>query len=401
MLNRRTVLATSSAAAIAGSQVARARAAENTDVKIDPYDQTPEQKVYHSLRFPKLDHEGYQDFVKGFKTFQGKQRTSREGIIRLGEFLRSKGLATGETDLDYEECFHIMMEDPSYAASIRLETSCQHLMWDRAQRTFHNDADKYLAAMEATDNSGPGTLELNPGMVLPEYTIYEIHAQPGGYVGDPFAGWIYHYAVTIAFYQGRNDFEAIHLSIAQSHPIPRDGKVLRILDVGCGTGESTTAIKERFPNAEVWGIEVGGPMVRYAHHRAVNMNLDINFAQRLAEDTKFPDEYFDIVTCYILMHEVDGDAGKKIASEMKRILRPGGVFNMVDGPSNGHPTSRRPTSVRGKAGLWVTYRYYVEPWYLVFIRSNYQKVMAEAGFIMDLDGPAVSGRPRVHGYKPA
>ena len=50
---------------------------------------------------------------------------------------------------------------------------------------------------------------------------------------------------------------------------------------------------------------------------------DIHYAQRLAEDTKFPDGYFDVVGTCLLFHEVSAEAAKKIGS--------GGVGKVIVG----------------------------------------------------------------------
>src|SRR5207244_8188425 len=128
----------------------------------------------------------------------------------------------------------------------------------------------YLSEMEAADKSGPGSLELNKGLKLPEYTTHEIHIQPGGFVGDPFAGYLYRYGTDI-LYTGHNEQNETHNTIAASVPVPADNKVRRILDLGTSIGQYATALKDRFPDAEVWGLEVGAPMVRYAHMRAADL----------------------------------------------------------------------------------------------------------------------------------
>ena len=141
-------------------------------------------------------------------------------------------------------------------------------------------------------NGVPGTLELNPDMHIPTYTKHEIHQQPGGYVGSPFAGPVYHYG-TNAFYRARNienRQDENHTGLGNQMATPADGRVRRILDMGCGIGQLTIAVKERFPEGEVWGVDVAAPMIRYGHMRAVDLNVDVNFAQRLAEETKFPDK---------------------------------------------------------------------------------------------------------------
>ena len=402
MLSRRNVLAASSAAAAVATAGTQQAMAATRDVKFDPFNQTEAQKEFHAARFDKLDQESLMSFAEGFKKWNSQDLGGRESRRSIDAFLRSKGLPTRETDLDYEECFNILLENQSYAAKVRLQRSAQHLMWDRSMRAFHGDADKYLTLMEETDNAGPGSLELNPDMELPDYTCHEIHAQPGGFVGDPFAGWVYHWALTQAFYQGRNEYDQVHLGIAQDCPKPADGEVRRILDVGCASGLSTTAYKERFPDAEVWGIDVGGPLVRYAHHRAAKKNLDVHFAQRLAEDTKFPDGYFDIVSDYILFHEVTAEAAENIVPEFYRILRPGGIFNHADVVTVGNPNGPIPRTIREKAASWNTHRHNVEPWWHEYAHSNFPQLMRDAGFEVDFSvKPSGRRLPPVIGIKPA
>jgi SAM-dependent methyltransferase len=301
-----------------------------------------------------------------------------------------------------------MLKDPVYAMSTRISRSVQHLMWDRSMRAFHGDRDRWLAALEATDHSGPGSLELNPGLDMPDYTRHEIHTQPGGYVGDPFAGLAYNYALDFGFHDDyhapgkpgtENGHDEMYIGLAQALTLPSDGRVLRILDLGCGTGQFTTSLKERFPNAEVWGIDVGAPMVRYAHYRAVHMNLDVHFAHRLAEDTKFPDGYFDIVTDHIMFHEVTGQAAQQIVAETYRVLRPGGVFHHMDVLTSGEPTPL-PNSVTGKAGAWVNHRHNIESWSLEYISTDFPGVLRNAGFDVKLGPPLARAMyPGVLGIK--
>jgi SAM-dependent methyltransferase len=358
------------------------------DVKIDPANLTEAQKAAHSVRFPKLDQESVMNFTEGFKKWLS---SDREWIKALEPRMAARGVnMRGETNLGYEEAFDTLIQDPVFAARTRLQWSSQDLMWDRTMRALHGDADKYLSAMEATDNAGPGSLELNPDMEIPHYTRYEIHRQPGGFVGDPFAGWAYNFALTEAFYLGRSKHDEMHTGLAQSHPKPADGVVRRVLDIGCSSGMTTTAYKERFPNAEVWGIDIGGPMVRYAHYRAVQLGLDVHFAQRLAEDTKFPDNYFDMINDFFIFHEVDEQAVDKIAAEMFRILRPGGNWKHNDIITQGNPGLPVDNSIYGKARAWDTHRHNYEPWWLERLECDFPEVLRRAGFEVDMPGATSS-----------
>jgi SAM-dependent methyltransferase len=358
------------------------------------------------VRFARLDDNSRQDFALGMKAWlvaDGQSPAARAGEAA---FLRARGCAPGPTELGYEQCFGLLREHPAFAARTRLGWSIHDFMWDSAFRAFRRDAAEFVRAMEQTDGVGPGSLELNPRLEIPRYARHEIHRQPGGFVGDEFAGWVYHYALALAHYPaisaGESEREDVFQRIAASHPVPADGQVRRILDLGCGPGQATTAFKKRFPAAEVWGIDVGGPMVRYAHHRAVKLGVDVHFAQRLAEDSGFPDAHFDLISDYIVFHEVDREARLRIVKEAFRMLRPGGVFGHLDAPTAGHPSKVPPNDIPGKAMLWNIYRHNYEPFYLDYGELDLPAVLREVGFVLKLDGPPVlwNGRPRTLAIKP-
>jgi len=268
MIKRREFfpLATVAAAAVAGSSslsqaatAACATEASTKDVDIDPVNQSPAQLSKHSIRLPKLDNQSSQDF---FSSLRSWMRNASPGLgAEVDALAASQGVNAAQ--LPMEAAWQLAMTHPTYAARARLNTSTQQAMWRGISGVFHGNADAYLAALAATDRSGPGSLELNPGMAVPEYTRYEIHIQPGGYVGDDFAGAISlhgfkHFDRQFSF----NDHQEHHLAMAQETPLPCDGQVRKVLDLGCGWGGLATALKERFPDAEVWGIDVGGAKVR-------------------------------------------------------------------------------------------------------------------------------------------
>jgi SAM-dependent methyltransferase len=293
-------------------------------------------------------------------------------------------------DIPLQEIQALIGDDHVVALSAHAWINCQLLMWKQLQNEFHGDAEAYLAEMEAADIAGPGTLELNPEMQLPEYTTHEIHMQPGGYVGDPFAGHIYHYG-TNNFWLGQNYQDEMHGQLADAVPAPpADKKVRRILDLGCSVGQMSMALKERYPDAEVWGIDAGGPMVRYAHMRAVDLGADVNFAQRLAEDTKFPDNYFDIVTSFLLFHEVTSDAAMQIIQEAHRITRPGGVFFARD--PRVWDELPRATGFQ-KWQQWWIWRWNHEVWAMEHRANDYKAAYAAAGFDVE-----VIGKERSRGF---
>jgi ubiquinone/menaquinone biosynthesis C-methylase UbiE len=105
-----------------------------------------------------------------------------------------------------------------------------------------------------------------------------------------------------------------------------DLKPKRILDLGCTVGHSTLSYVDEFPDAEVYAIDVGAPVLRYAHARAVSLGKTVHFSQQNAEATSFPDGYFDLIVSHILVHETSHVAIRKIMKEAHRLLSPGGVI---------------------------------------------------------------------------
>lgn len=391
-MDRREALTAGAALAALGTSVAAAAGG------LRPNNPTgtlaPRGRFGRMERLAKLDLESRQEFLKSFRVWANGP-LSRAAGARSEAILVAKGVAKDATPA-LGEVIGMIHGDPLLQISTRAWISCQQLSWNGLLEEFQGKSDKYLAEMEAVDREGPGRLELNPDLRLPDYTRHEIHIQPGGYVGNAFAGHLYHYG-TNGFYQGRNDNDELHAGAAQRLPIPQDGKVRRILDVGCGVGQLTMALKERYPEAEVWGIDAGGPMVRYAHLRAVERGLDVNFAQRLGEDSKFPDGFFDLVTSYIMFHEVSPEGTHAVVNEAWRITRPGGVYYPIDFKLTNAP--RR--SAYGMYRLWWDHRWNNEVWSLKFRQTGLPNLIRAAGFVLNEDAPvALEGFGVLFGTKP-
>lgn len=89
----------------------------------------------------------------------------------------------------------------------------------------------------------------------------------------------------------------------------------RILDVGAGTGNYTTALVGC--GYKMWAIEPSSLMVD-----AANEAIDINWHIGSAEEMPYESTFFDAAYCTLSVHHfADQDAG---LSEILRVLKPGG-----------------------------------------------------------------------------
>ncbi|HEY9847098.1 MAG TPA: class I SAM-dependent methyltransferase, partial [Candidatus Caenarcaniphilales bacterium] len=117
--------------------------------------------------------------------------------------------------------------------------------------------------------------------------------------------------------------------LQQSHA---DFKPVRILDLGCSVGHSTLPYVDAYPEAEVYGLDIAAPMLRYAHARAESLHKRVHFCQQNAEHTNFETGSFDLIVSHILLHEVPSPAIRNIVRECYRLLAPGGMMLHLDAP---------------------------------------------------------------------
>jgi malonyl-CoA O-methyltransferase len=95
----------------------------------------------------------------------------------------------------------------------------------------------------------------------------------------------------------------------------------RALDAGCGKGRFARILKDRYPQAEIWGLDISAEMLRY-------VRKDIPTKQGVMTDLPFPDAHFDAVyATESLEHAVEIEAA---VAEMCRVTKPGGKLVIID-----------------------------------------------------------------------
>ncbi len=101
----------------------------------------------------------------------------------------------------------------------------------------------------------------------------------------------------------------------------------RVLDVGCGTGALLRVVAQRFPEAELVGVDASAEMIRMAD-AANPVPERLRFVRAQAEELPFADGHFDLILSTISFHHW-ADQGKGLR-EVARALVPGGLFLLAD-----------------------------------------------------------------------
>ncbi|MBT0671651.1 class I SAM-dependent methyltransferase [Novosphingobium profundi] len=286
------------------------------------------------------DEAAREEFAKSFKGFI--QSTLLPGLTPIYQTRVSKAFEkiNGRAPENRRDIRSVMVDDIYFQHYAMANRVAQELLWESVNVSVDRQLPELIEKARELSAAAKAELSIPEGFVPPRYvTALDIHCMPGGYcsevteedvsVGALYDRGVYLYSMG---YTGPNNDDMGRSVVNYLKRNMPDFKPKRILDMGCTVGHSTLPYKELFPEAEVWGIDVGGPCVRYAHARAAGMGLDVNFAQMNAEETTFADEEFDLVVSHILLHETSGKAMPRVFNEAFRVLKPGGLMIHADLP---------------------------------------------------------------------
>ncbi|WXL25946.1 class I SAM-dependent methyltransferase [Ectopseudomonas mendocina] len=279
------------------------------------------------------DEEARQDFVRCFKLYLAQNVSPGNKKVfedKVEPQLKASGKAQSLVEID-----RLMKKQEYYQFWSSLQRCSQEMMWNSVQIPVQRQLPKLVEKASAAQAKPKlGSLKLNPDLKTPDYhTAIDIHCMPGGYHSefcqdDVAAGAVYDRAVYV-YAMGRmgplnDDIGASTAKwLKENYP---DFQPKRILDLGCTVGHSTLAWAEFYPEAEIYAIDVGAPVLRYAHARAESLGVKVHFIQMNAEFLDFPDDHFDVVNGSILIHETSKKAARNIFKECHRVLREGGVM---------------------------------------------------------------------------
>lgn len=103
-----------------------------------------------------------------------------------------------------------------------------------------------------------------------------------------------------------------------------------ILDLGCSVGMSTFALQELYPQADITGVDLSPYFLSVAQYNAQQQGKAIKWVHTAAESTGLPTASFDLVSIFLVCHELPQIPTLEIFREARRVLRPNGYLAIMD-----------------------------------------------------------------------
>lgn len=247
------------------------------------------------------------------------------------EYLQARGGDDGESLAEATEVMHTL---PLYPWFSWLERAQQKLLW-RAAGDAALRREAALREMFADPPADPiGELVLDPDLELPEwYTGVDIHLQPGGVWSDDLSAYVYELGAKIVMLRDNDDYRFHRLFVATALADEAE----QVVDIGCGFGKSTRPLVDRYPGADVIGVDLSAPVLKLAHLEAERLGKKIRFMQRDGSDTRLPGGRTDLVTGTMVLHELPSEIIIRTIAEAARLLRPGGSIRFLEFWPTGEP----------------------------------------------------------------
>jgi ubiquinone/menaquinone biosynthesis C-methylase UbiE len=146
-----------------------------------------------------------------------------------------------------------------------------------------------------------------------------------------------------------------------------------ILDLGCSVGMSTFALQDLYPSARITGLDLSPYFLAVANYNSRQRQSKINWRHARAESTGLPDASFDLVSTFLVFHELPQEVAQQILREVRRLLRPGGYFTLMDMNPKSEAYAKMPPYI-------LTLLKSTEPYMDEYFALDIEQELVKAGF---------------------
>jgi SAM-dependent methyltransferase len=231
----------------------------------------------------------------------------------------------GRKPADRTEARKALLTDPVFQTWSALRRATMEQRQEAGRWVAIRQAESLAA--RAADLTRQGQLTLDPALPIPRYvSAVDHHCMPGSYHTELFAGDV----------SGPASYDSgIHVTVGGRGGAYNDGIGRAMARWVPTIGHNLLPVAEAFPDAEVVGVDVGAPVLRYAAARASALGVqNVRFEQADATRlTHYEDGAFDFVMTTMFLHELSLASMDAIFRESYRLLAPGGLMLNMEQPA--------------------------------------------------------------------
>lgn len=198
-------------------------------------------------------------------------------------------------------------------------------------RAMLADVPEAYRRRQARDASTARTAVVTSGsdeLPLPAYFTQDFHFQTGGYLTEESAR-LYDVQVETLFLGGAAPMRREALRPIADFMRGRDQRQIALLDVACGTGRFLRDLRLTYPAMQLTGLDLSAAYIAEASRHMGDLR-PARWLTANAEAIPLADASQDIVTSVFLFHELPPAIRRRIAAEMARVLKPGGLLVFID-----------------------------------------------------------------------
>eukprot|EP00252_Welwitschia_mirabilis_P009422 TRINITY_DN219_c0_g1_i1.p1 TRINITY_DN219_c0_g1~~TRINITY_DN219_c0_g1_i1.p1 ORF type:complete len:397 (+),score=76.65 TRINITY_DN219_c0_g1_i1:188-1378(+) len=230
------------------------------------------------------------------------------------------------------------------------------------------------------------TLE-DPSVVYPPYYLNQFHAYEEGNLCWEAAAEVEAATMSLA----RRTFPSVPsteeatkilrgnwLQAVEDHHKQYSGDIgiNDVLDIGCSVGVSTRFLADKFPFANVTGLDLSPyflAVAQYKEKKGPQRRKPIKWLHAKGEETGLSCASFDIVSLAYVIHECPEYATKNLLKEAYRILRPGGTVALTDNSPKSKIVQNLPPAL-------FTLMKSTEPFLDEYYTMDLERTMEDVGF---------------------
>lgn len=113
-----------------------------------------------------------------------------------------------------------------------------------------------------------------------------------------------------------------------------------VLDLACGTGTLAIWIKQRYPGAEISGLDGDEAILARARAKAARAGVSVRFDTGMSYALPYASASFDRAVCSLFFHHLQPVDKARTGAELLRVLKPGAELHVADWGKAANPLMR-------------------------------------------------------------